>query len=70
MNLVQYWKTASFEQKRDLIKILVLELFLDTKKALHIRKNEVFEVCKAFKDSNGATSRARTYDLLLRREAL
>ena len=70
INIVQHYKNASFEKKRDIIKILAVELILDNKKALCIRKNEVFELSKALKVCNGAIDRARTYDLLLRREAL
>ena len=70
INIVQHYKNASFEKRRDIIKILAVELILDNKKALCIRKNEVFELSKALKVCNGAIDRARTYDLLLRREAL
>lgn len=46
-NLVQHWNKAKKSQKLELMGILLLELFVDTKKAVVLRKNEFFEVATA-----------------------
>lgn len=55
---------------KQLIEIVSHELILNNKKELKVKLSEVLENLETDKIWNGATSRARTCDLLLRREAL
>lgn len=42
-NLLQYWKTADRYAKSLIIKMISVELFVDTEKRLYIKENAVFE---------------------------
>ena len=65
---------ADYEDARDdirqPIKIVSHELILTNKKELQIRLFDVLEELEIDEMWNGAIDRDRTYDLLLRREAL
>ena len=45
-NLGQYWKNADNEKKNQIIKMIVVELFVDEKKTLYIKENAVFEALR------------------------
>lgn len=42
-NLAQYWKKADTSKKCEIVKSIVVELFIDSEKRLYIKENAVFE---------------------------
>ncbi len=59
-NLHEFWKTANNNKKIRIIKMIAVELFVDTEKTLYIKENAVFEALRSlncsrwlgYKDSN------------------
>ncbi len=60
------WKNGDTEKKSDIIKMMCIELHVDTKKQLYIRENELFEIIRFLNSANGAafTIQCRTKQLI------
>jgi len=60
-NLTTVWKNADTDKKVEIIKMICVELYVDTKKQLYIQENELFELIKILNFSNGVTKPLRCW---------
>ncbi len=63
LNLSTAWKNGDLNKKIEIIEMIVLELFVDTKKQLYIQENELFEIIRILNFSNGVLEGTWTLDL-------